>query len=210
MSLFTYNVKLVFQHKLELLIFPVLIGILAILVCYSSKDKPFSTKMLFEVISPLILALLVTDIHSKEIKWRTSEIAFMKPISLNKILYLRYFLILFYGVFVLAIVAFFLHPTDFFNVRSFLVSIPVIMFITSFAMAMSIILGQDIAAFLVLFLFFIEISIGPKYLPLYLFLETFSPDYEYFWINRGLLVIISVGLHVLGFYLLKNPERFVR
>lgn len=210
MSLFTYNVKLVFQQKLELLIFPVLLGTLTIAVCYSSKDKPVGTKMLFEIISPLILGLLVTDVHSKEIKWRTAEITFMKPISMNKILYLRYFLILFYGVFVLTIVAFFLHSTDFFNVRSFLVSIPVIMFMTSFAMTMSIILGQDIAAFLVFFLFLIEGSIGPKYLPLYLFLETFSPDYEYFWMNRGVLVIISVGLYVLGFYLLKNPERFVR
>lgn len=210
MNLFTYNVKLVFQQKLELFVFPVLVGFLTLAVCYSSKDKPVGTKMLFEVISPLILGLLVTDIHSKEIKWRTAEITFMKPISLDRTLYLRYFLILFYGVFVLSVTAVFLHSTNFFNIKSFLMSIPVIMFMTSLSMVISIILGQNIAAFSVFFLFFLEGSIGSKYLPLYLFLETFSPNYEYFWINRGVFVIISVGLYVLGYYLLKNPKRFVR
>lgn len=207
MNLLTYNVKLIFLQKLESFIFLVIIGALALAVWYSSGDKSVGSKMLFEVISPFVLGLLVIDILSREIKWKTAEIVLVKPVSMAKILYLRYVLILVYGIAILFITASFFHSTDFFSMRSFLASIPVIMVITSLSMFLSIVLGQNVAAFGIIYVLLIEGSAGSRFLPLFLFLETFSPDYEYFWVNRGIFVIVSIALYLLGYYLLKNPER---
>ena len=209
MNLF-YNVKLVFWKKLELFIFPVIIMALALAVWYTSGDKPVGSKMLFEVISPFVLGLLVIDILSREIKWKTAEIVLVKPVSMAKILYLRYALILVYGIAILFIAASFFHFTDFFSMRSFLASIPVIMVVTSLSMFLSLLFGQNIAAFGIIFVFLIEGSAGPRFLPLFLFLETFAPDYHYFLVNRGIFVIISIALWLMGLYILKNPEKVMR
>ena len=202
MILLMYNAKLVFRQKLELLVFPATIVALAGAVWYSSSDKPTGSKMLFEVISALILGLLVTDIPSRETIWKTAEITYTKPVNQSKVFFLRYFLILMYGIFILFLVAvLFWSLADFFEMKSFFASIPAILFVTSFGMFLSIILGQNIAAFGIIVLFLIEGSAGSRYLPLYLFLETFFPDYVYLWINRGLFVAISLGLYALSYYL---------
>ena len=211
MNIYTYNVKLVFWQKLELLIFPALIGALTLGIWYSSGDKPTSSKMLLEVISPVVLGLLVTDVISREAKWKTAEIILTKSVIPAKILYLRYALILLYGMLILFIISlFFSFSTDFFKIKSFVASIPPIMVITSLSLFLSIMFSKNIAAFGIIFLFLIEGSAGSRYLPLFLFIETFSPNYEYFWINRGFFLILSVILLILGYYLLKNPERIMR
>ncbi len=211
MNLLTYNVKLIFWQKLELVIFPALTGALTAAVWYSSADKVTGSKMLIEFISPFVLGLLVTDIPSREAKWKTTEIIYTKVVSPRKIFFLRYFLILMYGILILStITVLFWSFADFFEMRSFFVSIPVILLVTSLGMLLSIVLGQNIAAFGIIFLFLIEGSAGPRYLPLFLFLETFSPSYEHLWLNRGALMAISLGLYVLSYRLLKSPERVVR
>jgi hypothetical protein len=209
-NLLTYNAKLVFWQKLESCIFPVVIGALTLAVLYSSGDKPVGSKMLFEVISPFVLGLLVIDILPREMKWKTAEIVLVKPVSMAKILYLRYVLLLGYGITILFIAASFFTFTDFFSMRSFLASIPVIMVVTSLSMFLSLVFGQNIAAFGIIFVLLIEGSAGPKFLPLFLFLETFSPDYHYFLANRGIFVIISIALWLMGLYILKNPEKIMR
>jgi hypothetical protein len=211
MNLFTYNVKLVFFQKLEVLLFPAIIGALVAGVWYSSGNKPTGSKMLLEVISPLVLGLLTIDITSKEITWKMAEITYTKAVHPGKVFFLRYFLVLIYGILILFIVAMlFWSFTDFFKMRSFFASIPVIMVVTSLGMFLSIILGETMAAFGIIFLFLIEESAGSRYLPLFLFLETFSPGYEYLWINRGIFVAIALGICAVGYYLLKNPERIMR
>jgi hypothetical protein len=206
-----YNAKLVFRQKLELLVFPAVMTALAAAVWLSSGDKITGSKMLFEVISPLILGLLITDILSRETTWKTAEIIYTKPVNPGKVFFLRYFLILIYGLVILFVVAVLLWVgKDFFEMRSFFASVPAILLVTSLSILISVLFGQNIAAFGIIFLFLIEGSAGSKYLLLYLFLETFFPNYVYFWVNRGLFVAISIGLYVLSYYLLKNPERIMR
>ncbi len=211
MNLFTYNVKLVFWQKLELLIFPTVVTGLVLAMWYSSGDKPTAAKLLIEVISPLILGLLLTDIFPRELKWRTAEIIYTKSASPAKIFYMRYFLVLFYGIIVLFVIAiFFLIFTDFFVMKSFYASIPVITFVTALGMILSIVLGQNVASIGIILLFFIEGSLGSRYLPIFLFLETFLPEYEHFWVNRAVFIILSFALWLLGFYILRKPEKIMR
>jgi hypothetical protein len=210
-NVLTYNIKLVSSQKLELLIFPALMSALALGVWYSSGDKPTGSRMLLEVISPLVLGLLVTDIISREAKWKTAEITLAKSIPLARILYLRYALVLLYGMLILSVISLvFSFSIYSFEMKSLIASIPPIMVITSMSLFLSIMVGQNIAAFGIIFFFLIEGSAGPRYLPLFLFLETFSPNYKYFWINRGVFLIISVIVLILVYYLSKNPERIMR
>lgn len=210
MNILTYNGKLIFWQKLDLLIFPAAIGALTLAMWYTAQEKSLAITMLFEMISPLILGLLLTDMYPRELTWRAAEITFSKPLSPARVLYLRYFLVLVYGISTLLVITIALSSTDYFRMRSFFAAIPVIMVVTALSMLLSLVLGQHGAAAGVVLLFFLEVAWGTKFLPLFLFLETLVPGYEHFWINRALWLLVSFALYAIGFHLLKNPEKVRR